>query len=90
MRHGRRDVNHAEIRDALLACGCSVRDTADLGDDFPDLVVGRQGRTYLLEVKAPKGKEREGQTEARTSWRGGPWKVVRSLAEALAVVGITA
>jgi hypothetical protein len=88
MLHGRRDSNHAAIRDALRDCGVTVVDTGDLGGGFPDLVCGRHGHTYLLEIKAPKGKERPGQTAAREAWRGGPWEVVRSVAEALAAVGM--
>lgn len=90
MRHGRRDSTHAAIRKALRDFGVSVRDTADLGDDFPDFVCGRAGVTYLLEAKAPDGDERDGQTKARTEWRGGPWIVVRSVDEALQAVGIPA
>lgn len=88
MRHGRRDGNHAEIKQALLACGCSVMDLADLGDDRPDMLVGRGRVSYLLEIKSAKGKERPGQKQARESWRGGPWHVVKTIQEALKVVGI--
>ena len=88
MLHGRRDSNHAAIRDALRACGVTVVDTGDLGGGFPDLVCGRHSHTYLLEIKAPKGKERPVQTAAREAWRGGTWLVVRSVAEALAAVGM--
>ena len=88
MLHGRRDANHAAIRDALRDCGVTVVDTADLGDGFPDLVCGRHGATVLLEIKAPKGKERPNQRHARERWRGGPWEVVHSVAEALAAVGM--
>ena len=41
-----------------------------------------------MEIKAPKGKERPVQTAAREAWRGGTWLVVRSVAEALAPVGM--
>ena len=88
MTRGRRDSTHAAIRQALRDVGCSVHDCADLGRGFPDLVVGYHGRTYLLEAKSPKGKERPGQAAARLAWRGGAWEVVRSVDEALAVVGI--
>jgi hypothetical protein len=87
-RHGRRDLNHAAIREALRACGVSVWDTGDLGDDFPDLVCGRHGETVLMEIKSPGGKERPGQASARLKWRGGRWVVVRSVADALAAVGL--
>ncbi|MEN6549029.1 MAG: hypothetical protein ABFE07_23535 [Armatimonadia bacterium] len=88
VKYGRRDPNHGEIKQALLACGCSVLDLADTGNSIPDLLVGRHGRSFLLEVKSPTGKEKPGQTQAREAWRGGPWHVVRSVQEALKAVGI--
>jgi len=87
MIHGRRDSNHAAIKQTLLDCGVTVFDTADVGGGFPDLVCGRHGRTYLLEIKSPGGKERPGQLAARTAWRG-HWVVCRSVAEALAAIGM--
>ena len=85
--HGRRDENHAAIRDALRACAVSVIDLGDAGHNVPDLLCGRHGLNYLLEVKSPTGKERPGQEKARVSWRGS-WVVVRSVADALAAVGM--
>lgn len=90
MRHGRRDANHAKIRDGLRAVGCSVDDTADLGGGFPDLVVGFRGITYLLEVKRPGGKVRDGQALKMRTWRGGPRVKVESLAEAFRAIGFRA
>lgn len=88
MRHGKRDLNHGEIKQALLACGCSVLDLADTGNSVPDLLVGRHGRSFLLEVKSPTGKEKPGQIEARQAWCGDRWAVVRSVQDALRIVGI--
>lgn len=87
MRHGRRDSTHRDIRDGLRRLGCDVEDTADLGDDFPDLVVGYRGITYLLEVKSPGKKLRPGQAEKMRAWRGGPRVKVESLADAMKAVG---
>lgn len=91
MRHGRRDANHAKIRDGLRAVVGkeNVIDTADVGGGFPDLVVGRAGQTFLLEVKAEKGKLTPEQERVRTIWRG-HWVVVRSLSDALHAIGIDA
>lgn len=88
MRHGKRDLNHTEIKQALLACGCSVIDLADAGNSVPDLLVGRAGRSFLVEVKSPKGKERPGQHDARLAWRGDGWCVVHTVQDALRAVGI--
>ena len=88
MRHGRRDTTHASIRAGLRSVGVVVHDTGDAGNDFPDLVCGWKGTTYLLECKSGKGKESDGQAAARAAWRGGPWAVVHSLDEALLALGI--
>ena len=87
MRYGKRDSNHAAIKQALEDCGVSVWDTADVGGGFPDLVCGRHGQTYLIEVKSPDGEENPKQIAKRTAWRG-HWVVVHTVAEALAAVGM--
>jgi hypothetical protein len=51
MRGYRQDSNHSEIRDAFRERGFSVRDTHMVGDGFPDIVVGRYGLNYLVEIK---------------------------------------
>ena len=89
-RHGRRDATHAEVRDGWrgIVGVESVRDTADLGGSFGDLVLGVAGLTFVLEVKTgSKAKLRPGQERAMVSWRGGPWLRVDSFADSLAKVG---
>jgi hypothetical protein len=82
MRHGRRDGTHAEIRQELRDLGASVADTGDVGSDFPDLVVGFAGSTFLVEAKSAKGELSEGQTEFARDWRGSPVVLLRSRVEA--------
>jgi hypothetical protein len=97
-----RDANEVEIVDALRAVGCTVTRLGDAG--VPDLLVGRDGRTYLLEVKMPMGPrggvQRHGakpggrgdltpaQVKWWDAWRGERAHVVRSVAEALFAVGM--
>lgn len=51
-RAARTDANHAEIMKEFRAYGFRVRDTSQLGDGFPDLVVYRRSHGVLLvEVK---------------------------------------
>ena len=50
-KRGRTDGNQDDIVKALRAIGCSVAITSALGDGFPDLLVGRAGFNYLIEVK---------------------------------------
>jgi len=85
MRYARqRDLNEPQIVEALEAAGCDVLRAQDV-----DLVVGRAGRTYLLEVKRPKrateSRLRPIQRRLRQSWRG-QYAIVTTAAEALAAV----
>ncbi len=82
----RRDVNHAEIRDGLRRLGWSVYDAGSVGGDFPDLVVGAAGVTVLLEVKAPRGRLSDGQSEFAAGWRGGPVIMARTLDDAIRMI----
>ena len=74
-KRGRTDTNQTEIVKALRAVGASVAVTSSLGKGFPDLVVGWQGRNYLLEVKdgtLPPSRTRLTPDEQKwhDSWRG--------------------
>lgn len=69
------DDNHQEIMDAFRAHGFSVADTSRLGNGFPDLVVGKWGWNYLIEVKdgkRPPSERRLNQAELRfhNGWEG--------------------
>lgn len=86
-RAGRRDLNHAEIRDGPRKCGASVLDLGGVGNDCPDLLVGWKGRNSLLEIKSAKGAESAGQSRFRQTWRG-ETSTVRTLQEALLAVGV--
>jgi hypothetical protein len=93
VKHGRRDANHAEIRDRLREAHISVWDTGDVGGGFPDLVAAGQHRktfqeiTVLFEVKTQDGKLTPDQVEFINSWRG-TVHIVRTVEEALRVFGI--
>ncbi len=76
----RLDANHQAIRDALEQMGATV-DPRCPGD----LLVGFEGRNYLLEVKTSKGKLKASQEAFQAGWRG-QYAVVRSVDEALRVV----
>ena len=91
-RRGKRDGTHVPIVRALRAVGCSVLELHGVGGGCPDILAGRGGRSWLLEVKDPKGRDRvePSQVAFAASWRGCPVLVVRSVAEALAAVGVPA
>ena len=90
----RQDQNSGEIVSALRAAGACVRhiDGAMGIGGVPDLLVGYAGVTWLLEVKGPRGRLNPDQETFRRDWlgKGGPVATVRTVAEALAAVGIAA
>lgn len=86
-RAARVDLNHHDIVLALRQVGCHVRDTSGVGDGFPDLVVGFRGVNYLLEVKTARGQLRGNpQRTFHLTWKG-QVTIVRSVTEALQIVG---
>lgn len=85
MKHGRRDANHAEIKSAFLSVGCSVHDTTDVGNGFPDLVVGIAGANLLVEVKTPTGDHTPEQVRFYDEWRGSHY-TIRSTEQAVQLV----
>ncbi len=81
------DRNQGQIVKALRQAGCSVFITSDVAGGFPDIVVGRSGQTYLLEIKTKKGKLTPYQIEFFSSWRGHA-TVVRTVDDAFKAVGL--
>lgn len=87
-RAARVDANQAAIVQALRCVGASVQSLAATGQGVPDLLVGRRGANYLLEVKAgPKAKKTPAQEEWHARWAG-EVLTVRSVEEALRAVGV--
>lgn len=93
MRHAAKlDGNHKDIVEMLRAVGCSVQSLAAVGDGCPDLLVGRLGLNWIMELKdgslvpsqqllTPK------QVLWHRAWRG-QLVVVRNRDEALRVIGV--
>jgi hypothetical protein len=79
------DANQKKIVQALEKVGCTVYDASRIGGGFPDLVVGRAGQCFFLEVKTPSGKLNKAQREFKEWWRGN-YAVVRTPMEAVKVV----
>lgn len=93
MKVGRVDKNQNKIVKAFHQVGASVFDTSKVGGGFPDLVVAFQGETHLIEVKNPENSYgRKGlnkrQQEFSDSWRGAPVHIVRTVDDALKVIGV--
>lgn len=74
-KYGRTDNNHAIIVSALRKTGHSVVSLASVGSGCPDLLVGRNGKNCLLEVKdisKPPSERRltVDQVKFFESWKG--------------------
>lgn len=82
-RAARRDINEPEIVAALQAAGCSVLPANNI-----DLIVGRAGANFLLEVKTPQSRDhlKPSQVRLLREWRG-QYSIVTTPEEALKAVG---
>jgi Holliday junction resolvase len=69
-KYGKVDGNQNEIVNILRACGYSVVSCASMGNGFPDLIAGKAGCNYLIEVKARRGKLTKQQVVWHDDWRG--------------------
>jgi hypothetical protein len=86
-QRGKVDANQIEIVMALRKCGASVLSLSNLGFGCPDLLVGKDGRNWLMEIKdgSRKPSERRLTTDERffhAAWRG-QICVVETVEEAL-------
>lgn len=75
----RRDTNEKGITEALRAVGADVAPIS--GKGAPDLLIRFRGQVYAVEVKTATGSRTKAQEESQ-------WPVVRSVDEALALLGI--
>jgi len=85
------DRNQSEIVKALRKAGATVLPMHTLGRGAPDLAVGYQGRTLLLEIKdgsLPPSARRLTADEAlfHEEWRG-QVAIVESIEDALRAIG---
>jgi hypothetical protein len=80
----RTDHNQKLIVEALRKAGCSVLCL----NGTIDLLVGKDGRTFLIEVKNKSGRNRlqESQKKLIEEWNGTEIHIVRTVEEALRVI----
>lgn len=87
-RKRKTDLNHKEIRDGLRSVpGVSVFDCYNIGNGFPDLVVGHRGKNFLIEVKSKNGTLTDQQDELISKWKGSIL-VALTLEDALKGIGV--
>lgn len=72
------DNNQKQIVQYLRACGFTVLHLHAVGDGCPDLLAGKHGVNYLIEVKGKRGKLTPKQKTFHDEWRG-QRMVVRSI-----------
>lgn len=92
MRAAKADANQPQIVDALRKLGCTVQHLHMIGKGCPDIAVGWQGKTYLLEIKdGSKKPSDQALTEAEANWHR-DWRghvaTVNSVKAALEAIGI--
>lgn len=87
------DANQQQVVSALRAAGATVQSLAAVGKGVPDLLVGYQGKTVLMEVKdghkSPSQRElTDDQLAWHGAWRGGTLAVVDGPEAALRVLKV--
>ena len=93
MRAAKIDANHEAVVLALRAVGATVQSLAGVGKGVPDLLVGFQNQTILMEIKdgnkSPSARLlTEDQLKWHGSWNGGALAVVDSPDAALRMIGV--
>lgn len=92
MQAKRIDANQNNIVESLRKIGCSVAITSMLGKGFPDIIVGRIGLNFMLEIKdgeKPPSQRKLTPDEQKfhEAWKG-QIAVVNDLEEALKAIGL--
>ena len=72
------DGTQKAVVEALRAYGWTVVSLSRMGGGVPDLLIAKDGRTVLVEVKTKKGKLRFAQEAFLATWPGS-WSILRSV-----------
>jgi Holliday junction resolvase len=90
MTYARIDTNHKEIVVALRQAGATVVSLASMKHGCPDLLVGYNGETILMEIKRDsKSRFTPDQLDFMGKWKGGAISRVDSIDAAIRALGIT-
>jgi len=84
---GRVDGNQKEVVTELRDMGFSVAITSQLGNGFPDIVLGYQNHNYLFEIKDPSQSPSArvltlSEERFRDNWKGN-YNIILSAQDAL-------
>ena len=83
------DLNHAEIKNALIKKGCKIISLASLRHGKPDLLVCYRNSLFLFEIKSEKGKLTKDEQQFFDDWaseHGVNLFIVRSVEQALEII----
>lgn len=81
------DANHSIIVKTLRDLGCSVFDTSRVGGGYPDLTIGKNSKTILVEIKAnEKAKYTTAQELFMMNWKGSAVARIDSVDAAIRLV----
>jgi Holliday junction resolvase len=90
MTYARIDTNHKEIVAALRQAGATVVSLAAMKHGIPDILVGYNGETILMEIKRDaKAKFTSDQLDFMGKWKGGAISRVDNVDAAIRALGIT-
>ena len=92
-RAAKADRNQPEIVNMLRLVGCTVQHLHTIGKGCPDILVGYQGKNYVLELEdgelPPSGRKlTDDEKKWHEDWRG-EVHVVSNVREALDAIGIS-
>lgn len=85
MYNARTDANQEEIVMALRAVGCSVTLLHRVGAGCADILAGKNGVNWLIEVKMPGEKLNARERKWHAAWRG-QVAIVESVEQAIELV----
>lgn len=88
-KRARIDMNQPEIVSTFRYLGFSVAITSMMGNGFPDIVIAKFGRTWLVEIKdgnkPPSARElTEDEKDFHAEWKGEIF-IVESMDQAVAL-----
>ena len=86
MFSSRQDSNHASIVKDLRLLGYQVHEMKSVGGGFPDILVARNGKMALLEIKTEDGELNDKQKQWHSKWEGPEVGIVRTTEQAIIAV----
>ncbi len=83
------DLNHQEVVKTLRSLGASVFDASRMGQGFPDIVVGYNQQTILVEIKSGEQKKfTNAQLKFMGDWKGSAVVRINDLEGAIRLINM--